>query len=73
MMQLVMEPAERAFRGARVVVLNKRIQDAEGLELRPVVSLKEETARVAKDGGTQFANTRKGSFNPLKAIHAQPK
>lgn len=59
MVQLVMEAAKSAFHRPRVVVLDESIPDAQPFKLCPVVGLKEEAARIAKDGRAKLANTGK--------------
>ena len=59
MPQLVMETTQRSFCGARLVVLDETIVDAEAGELLLVVRLQEKASRIADYFRLKLPDSRK--------------
>src|SRR5262249_34369278 len=59
--QLIMQPAERIFRGAGMIVLDKFVRNAEFNVLLAVIRLEKEAARIPKYPGAQLKHAGKSS------------
>jgi hypothetical protein len=62
---LIVQPAQSALQGTRMVVLHKRVEDAQFRESGAMVGFHDKTTSVAKNPGTELKDAGKRGLNSL--------